>query len=205
MAINDYALHTIEGAAQTQPNTLMRIIWPFGTEPPTQAAALEAFHKSMEVHASEMRRLILEVEASSANLDALDEHLVTLHELCTRENLSMSSARDELLSDLWTILGGNRQRVRSFNANLELLRDLGEYRRRAAAHVAAAMQTLQAMGEDMEDLRERVAAPELVGDVVPVEVHMKSIRAGMDRLKEQRLKAKEREELLMNRILGIEE
>ena len=95
--------------------------------------------------------------------------------------------------------------MRSFNANLELLRDLGEYRRRAAAHVAAAMQTLQAMGEDMEDLRERVAATELVGDVVPVEVHMKSIRAGMDRLKEQRLKAKEREELLMNRILGIEE
>ncbi|EJF64846.1 hypothetical protein BD309DRAFT_1003167 [Dichomitus squalens] len=204
MAINDYALHTIEGA-QAQPNSLMRVIWPFGVEPPTQAAALEAFHKSMEVHASEMKRLILEVEVSSTNLDALEEHLATLHDICARENLSMSSARDALLSDLWTILGGNRDRVRSFNANLELLRDLGEYRRRAAAHVAAAMHTLQAMGEDMEDLRERVSAPELVGDVVPVEVHMKSIRAGMDRLKEQRVKAKEREEMLMSRILGIEE
>ncbi|KAI1796945.1 hypothetical protein LXA43DRAFT_911221 [Ganoderma leucocontextum] len=204
MAINDYALQTIEGAQAQQPSAVMRVLWPFGAEPPSRAAALDVFHKSMDVHASEMQRLILEVEVSSANLDALDAHLDMLHEICTRESLDMSAARDALLSDLWTILGGNRDHVRTFNTNLELLRELGEYRKRAAAHVAAAMQTLQAMGEDMEDLRERVAAPELVGDRVPVEVHMKSIRAGIERLKEQRVKAKEREEMLMNRILGIE-
>lgn len=82
---------------------------------------------------------------------------------------------------------------------------MGEYRKRARAHVAAAMQTLEAMGEDMEDLRERVTAPEIVGDKIPVEVHMKSIQSGMERLKEQRIKAREREEQLMNRILGIED
>lgn len=207
MAINDYALQAIEGAKAQEPSGLMRVLprfpWP-GAEPPSRAAALDAFQKSMDVHASELQRLILEVEVSSSHLDALDAHLDTLHEICTRENLDLGAARDALLADLWTILGGNRDQVRTFNMKLELLRELGEYRKRAAAHVAAASQTLQAMGEDMEDLRERVAAPELVGDRVPVEVHMKSIRTGIERLKEQRLRTKEREERLMNRILGLD-
>ena len=98
---------------------------------------------------------MLELAASTANLDALDTQLSALHELCAREDLAISAARDALLSDLWTILGGNRDRLRSFETNLDLLKHLGEYRRRAAAHVAAAAQTVQAMGEEMEELRER--------------------------------------------------
>ena len=53
----------------------------------------------------------------------------------------------------------------------------------------------------MEDLRERVSAPDLVRDTVPVEVHMANIREGMDRLKEKRIKAKKTEEMLTRRIL----
>jgi hypothetical protein len=54
----------------------------------------------------------------------------------------------------------------------------------------------------MEELRERVAAPELVGDAIPIDVHMKSIRSGLDRLKERRIGAKQLEEQLRNRVLG---
>ena len=59
--------------------------------------------------------------------------------------------------------------------------------------------------EDMEDLRERVSAPELVGERIPVEVHMKAIRAGLDRLQSDRIKAQKREEDTYKRIAGIEE
>ena len=59
------------------------------------------------------------------------------------------------------------------------------------------------VAKDLEDLRERVAAPEIVGDHIPIEVHMKSIQSGMERLKEQRIRAREREDQLMNKILGI--
>ena len=203
MAINDHALHLIEGTSHDQPNSLIRVIWPFGTQKPSRDTVVEAFRGSMDVHAEEMARLILEVEVSNANLDQLEEDLAVLHELCTREKITLSEEHDELLSQLWTILGGNRAQRKKFSTNLELLKALGEYRKRAAAHVAAAMQTLQAMGEDMEDLRERVAAPEIVGDHIPIEVHMKSIQSGMERLKEQRIRAREREDQLMNKILGI--
>ncbi|RDX57103.1 hypothetical protein OH76DRAFT_1334526 [Lentinus brumalis] len=203
MAINDHALHLIEGA-QEQPNSLIRVIWPFGTAKPSRDTVVEAFRYSMDIHAEEMARLILEVEVSNANLDQLEEDLAVLHELCTREKITLTERHDELLSQLWTILGGNRGQRRKFSTNFELLKALGEYRKRAAAHVAAAMQTLQAMSEDIEDLRERVAAPEIVGDQIPIEVHMKSISTGMERLKEQRIRAREREDQLMNKILGIE-
>ena len=84
-----------------------------------------------------------------------------------------------------------------------LLRELGEWRRRAAAHIAAASQTIQAMSEEMEDLRERVAAPDLMGDAIPMEVHMKSIRAGLERLQQGRTRAQEREEETVRRLLGV--
>ncbi|KAI1783298.1 hypothetical protein LXA43DRAFT_1047303 [Ganoderma leucocontextum] len=201
IANNGYALQTLRSAQAQQPTAL---IWSFRAGPPSYAAALDVFRKSMHAHESEMRRLILEVEVSSADLDVLDAHLDTLHKICTREKLDQGAARDALLAELWTLLGGNQDLVRVFDTNLEILRELGEYKKNAAARVAAAMQTLYVMGEDMEDLRERVAAPDLVGGRVPVEVHMESIAAGIERLKEQRTRAKEREEGLVNRILGVE-
>jgi hypothetical protein len=60
------------------------------------------------------------------------------------------------------------------------------------------------MSEDMEDLRERVAAPELVGSSIPVEVHMKSIKGGLERLKQGRIKAQEREAEAVRRVLAID-
>lgn len=54
----------------------------------------------------------------------------------------------------------------------------------------------------MEELRERVAAPELAGGEIPLEVHVRSIRSGIERLNEGRIRAREKEEQAMQRILG---
>ena len=45
------------------------------------------------------------------------------------------------------------------------------------------------MSEDVEELREKVANPALIGENVPVEVHMKSIQGGLDQLQSDRQKA----------------
>jgi hypothetical protein len=52
------------------------------------------------------------------------------------------------------------------------------------AHVVEALQVLELMAEEMEELRERVAAPELVGDAIPIDVHIKS---GLEKLKQRRI------------------
>ena len=202
MAVNDHALRTIEGI-QTQSNSLLHIILPFLSERHSEHDVLQAFQSSLEVHSYEIQRLILELEVSTGNLNRLDEHLAAIHELCVREDLSLSIARNALLSDLWTILGGNRAQMRAFNTNLELLRDLGQYRRHAAAHIITAMETVREMGEELEDLRERVAAPDLVGTAIPLEAHIQSIRSGIGRLNERRKITKTREEQSVSHILNI--
>jgi len=140
----------------------------------------------MTVLSANMQRLVLEAEVSISDLNKLEEHLKSVHEIVSREGLSISSAKSELLAQLWTMLGGNRDLLRGMDENIALLRGVGGYRSRALAHVVAALQILESMAEDMEELRERVAAPELVGDAIPIDVHMKSLRDGLERLKGRR-------------------
>lgn len=156
----------------------------------------------MSVNEAHMHRIILEAEASLGYLNDLEERLFTLHEYIARENSTIILEREDLLAELWTILGGNRKRLRGMNGHLFLLKSIGEYRRRAMAQVSAALQTLQGMSEDMEDLRQRVAAPELLGDRIPVEVHLKSIKGGLERLQADRKRTKERNDETVRLMLG---
>lgn len=70
------------------------------------------------------------------------------------------------------------------------------YRTKALAHVSASLIQLQQMHADLEDLRDRVTAPALLADSgkdiqdIPLEVHIESIRKGVERLNTGRNKAK---------------
>ncbi len=156
----------------------------------------------MNALSANMRRLVLEAEVSISDLNKLEEHLKSIHEVVSREDSSLSTAKTELLAQLWTILGGNQDQLKGMDEHLALLRGVSGYRDRALAHVVAALHMLETMAEDMEELRERVAAPELVGDAIPIDVHMKSLRSGLERLKGRRTGAKQLEEQIVNRILG---
>lgn len=204
MAVNDYALHAIE-EAQAPSRYSLKSLSPW-TSPrrSTKQVVTETFGQAMNVLSGNMERLILEAETSLLNLDTLEERLTTLHEMVTREDSSLSTAKEELLAELWTKLGGNRKTLRGFEKHLILLKDLSGYRKQALVHVVAALQTLQSMSEDMEDLRERVAAPDLVGSQIPVGVHMRSIKNGLERLREGRIRAKHLSEEAMYRVLGGE-
>ena len=206
MAVNDYALHAIEEAQTKAPSRYsLRSLSPWtSARRSTKHVVAETFGQAMNVLSGNMQRLILEAETSLANLNSLEERLTTLHEMVTREDSSLSTAKEELLAELWTKLGGNRKTLRGFEQHLILLKDLNGYRKQALVHVVAALQTLQSMSEDMEDLRERVAAPDLVGSQIPVEVHMRSIRNGLERLREGRIRAKHLSEEAMYRVLGGE-
>ncbi|KAI0067299.1 hypothetical protein BV25DRAFT_1896972 [Artomyces pyxidatus] len=205
ISVNDYALHTIEAANSKLKALSLRRIWPFSVdEAATKEVVTQMFTEAMNSLSANMQRLVLEAEISLADLDRLEERLGNLHELVSREDSTLAISKSELLSNLWTILGGNRKTLHGMDTNLALLRNVGGYRKRALAHVVAALQTLQGMSVDMEELRQRVAAPELVGERIPVEVHMKSIRTGLDRLQERRIRAREREEDIVSRVMGVD-
>ncbi|KAG6905464.1 hypothetical protein DXG01_002543 [Tephrocybe rancida] len=57
----------------------------------------------------------------------------------------------------------------------------------ALAPVVGVLQSLKALNSDMEVMREHVAAPDLTGSRIPIEVHMRNIKAGFQRLQERKV------------------
>ena len=201
--MNDYALRTIQEAdAKRNSWNALSFLLPWRTVPPaTNGIVIVTFTNAMDIQAEEMERLIIEAEISLSNLNTLEEGLSTVHEIIVREDGSLSEAKAELLADLWSKLGGNRRELRGLDQHLYFLKSMGGYRQSALAHVETALHALQAMSADMEDMRERVAAPELTAGRIPVEVHMKSIQTGLERLMEGRLRAKELEQEAFRQVL----
>lgn len=156
----------------------------------------------MAVLSSHMKRIVVEAEVSIKHLDRLEEMLSTLHEIVTRENKTVVADKEELLAQLWTMLGGHRRQLHSADFHLHLLRRIGWYRKSAYAHVKATLMALETMREGMEDLRERVTAPELLGETVPVDVHLKGIQAGLDRLTATKINAQLREDDVLRNLLS---
>ncbi|KAF4596567.1 hypothetical protein EYR40_007736 [Pleurotus pulmonarius] len=204
-SVNNYALRVIEEAQANAPSAFsLKGIIPWSSKPDTQAVVTATFTQAMELLSTHLRRLILEAEISHASLEKLEERLSTLHEIVTREDVALAASRAELFADLWTVLGGNRDKVDQHDNNLALLKNLGGYRNKALSLVVSALHTLRGLSEEIENLRERVSEPELIGSAIPVEVHMESIKAGLGRLQEGRLKAKEREAYVLRQIMGEE-
>ena len=199
-AVNDYALHIIETAhAQDFPWLPIRMISFESWSDQINKAVSQSFHQTATVLSANMERLILEAERNIYNLNNLEDRLVTLQQMLVLEDSTTVSAKLKLTENLWTRLGGNRKGLEIFDRRLALLEGLGVFRRQALAHVVAALQTVLAMSEDMEDLRERVAAPILIGATVPTEVQINIVRIGLDRLRAERIRAKKIED-----ITGVE-
>lgn len=127
--------------------------------------------------------VIAEAQGLQLLLRTLDERLDSIASVATRDGITIKGSRDELLSSLWTKLGGNRAEKSRLEQHMVLLRSVGSYQRVAWEHVSATILKLQAIASQLEDLRERVAAPGVVGtDTVPLEVHIENIKLGVERL-----------------------
>jgi hypothetical protein len=201
MAVNSHALRTIENVNRKPPVISFDNLVPWATSRKQQVVT-STFNDAMDTLSTQISRLILEAEANIENLNDLEERLNALHELASREVITEKSDREELLAQLWTTLGGNKKELKNFNENLAALKNVGTYRSQARLHVTITLQTLQSLSEDMEDLRERVATPGLVGESIPLEVQMQSIQFGLERLKENRLRARRIHDKAVNDIIG---
>ena len=170
---------------------------------PTKEAVIETFLMSMDSIDSHMARLGEEVGVSMSYLMRLEEHLMVLHEIAHRDDKDLKAAQEDILAELWTKLGGNRRKLKKMDLNLDLLKNVEKYRKKALAHVVATSETLNTLEAGMEELRTRVAAPDIAGDKIPIEVHIKSIKAGVDRLKEGQTRANLRQGESIAKILEI--
>ncbi|KAH9944839.1 hypothetical protein B0H21DRAFT_862196 [Amylocystis lapponica] len=203
VAVNDYAVKTIEEADNKTPSALS-VIWPFASAPQTDEIIMQSFQRSMGIATQQIARLILQAEQIMYTLEKMEEQMVQLKGQLSLEDTSITGAKDELLAALWTKLGGNRRELRDYDNHIGLLRIMGTFRTHALAHVSVALQSLQSLSAELEELRDRVATPQLVGDGIPVEVYVRAIRSGVERLQDSKMRARERENEIIRRVLALD-
>jgi len=187
MALNSYAMATIGDAPKKAPSPLLQAVSPYKLGPTAEEMITEAFVVAMDQSERVIQKLILETEISWQNLEQLDADIAVLHEIVMHEDKHTTAEQDELLVQMWTRWGGNKKAVRDYDDRLTLLKNLEEYRKQAAAHVKATLRELNTMSDDLEVLRDRVAAPGLLEGKVPLQVHIDSIQNGLERLREERM------------------
>lgn len=196
LSTNRWTLTVIDGVAKEGADSgsvsrffadHLNIFAPFYPVPVSQDLILDQYLKHTSAVEDQLLSLITEAQALLDILENLDARLDVIASISTRDGLKTEDSRDEVFAYLWTKLGGNRNTVKRYNDQLNLLRQVGEYRRIAWAHVTTTIVKLQAIRADLEDLRDRVALPEAVGaEKVPLEVHLHAINLGIERLEAQR-------------------
>jgi hypothetical protein len=114
------------------------------------------------ISVGQLLRFREKAEVSMLHLVHLEERLADLHIVSHREKKDLMVAQEDVLAELWTLLGGNRKELRKIAANLDLLKNVDRYRKDALAHIMATLQTLYMLDADMEELRLRVVALDIV-------------------------------------------
>jgi len=209
--ILDDMSHQTSRSSSILPRFMSSLLYPFTPIPFTQSRLVDQYLVHTNVISAEIASLIDEAQALLLLLQNLEDRLDVIHSISLSSQQSAQVSKDEILSHLWTMLGGNRAQLSKYNNHLRLLRQVGEYRTQAFAHVSGTILKLQAMGAELEELRTRVDAAGLERQVkgdnkaVPLEVHIASIRLGVERLEEGRAKAREVERGYVRRVIDVSE
>ena len=207
ISVNRWTLNVIDSTAQREKSKgsaarFLNSINIFSSHNPQQEM-LDQFLYHTYTLEERISELIIGAQAMLGLLQSLDERLDIIANIAARDGYHTKGSRDELLATLWVKLGGKRDTVGRLEDQLQLLRQVGTYRKMAWAHVTGTVLQLQSMAAALEDLRERVAAPEVAGvkDGLPMRVHIENIYLGVERLETQRWATKRLENEMQRKIL----
>ncbi|KAE8443255.1 hypothetical protein EG329_002043 [Mollisiaceae sp. DMI_Dod_QoI] len=173
-----------------------KLLAPFQPVKFTESILLDQYIQHTRIVEEEINKLITEAQALLMVLTNLEDRLDIIHGIATRDDMHTKALKEEILAELWTMVGGNRQKLNKMDKQLNLLHQVGIYRKNAYAHVSGTIIRLQAMGAGLEDLRERVGSPGLLRDRldIPLSVHIENIQKGVERLEESRQNARKIED-----------
>lgn len=180
-----------------------KLLAPFQPVKFTEGVLLDQYIQHTRTVEDELFKLISEAQALLSVLNNIDSRLEVIHGITIREGLHTTAMKEEVLSTLWAMLGGNRNKLKNMDRQLNLLQQVGIYRKNAVAHVSGTILKLQAIGANLEDLRERVGAPELLRDRmdIPLSVHIENIQRGVERLEEGRTNSRKMEDEQVRKTL----
>ncbi|KAF4556088.1 Hypothetical protein D9617_1g079630 [Elsinoe fawcettii] len=219
-----WTLQVLEGveAANAEQGSIARIVSnlnifaPFQGTPTrlTRDILYDQYIRHTSAVEEQIQGLIVEAQALLLVLQNLDDRLDLIASISIRDGIKVQDNKDELFAMLWTKLGGNKSSVSKVQRQLAVLKEIGGYRKLAFAHVSATILKLQGIAASLEDLRERVSRPEVLGvgmaggvsrDEIPLEVHISEVVMGVERLENVREEGKQIEGQRIRNILDKDE
>ncbi|GAP88118.1 hypothetical protein SAMD00023353_1501180 [Rosellinia necatrix] len=170
---------------------------------------LEKYIEHTAFVSNKIEDLILEAQAILRLLGRAEDHLQRINEYVVRNGNAVQEQRNEVFWNLWTLVGANNDRLHKLRAKLDLLRQVEVQRSSAVTQLLGLVHDLGDIQTKLSDLRDRVAAPELLADTtsIPLSVHIETINAGVERLEgaRVRIRALENERLQEALARGKEE
>lgn len=179
------------------------VLAPFQPARLTPSLVLDQYIAHTRAVEGQIHRLLEEAQALVIILHNLEERLDIIYDISVRDGQTASVKREELLGQLWTILGGNKSELRKYSSQLSLLQAVSRYRETAWAHVSTTVLKLQAMSAELEELRERVGTVGLLEGRkdVPLRIHLEAIQLGVERLEGGRTAMRTAEKEYLDRAL----
>lgn len=134
--------------------------------------------------------LIIEAQAVLKTLNQAENHLGIIYDFVTRTQETVQSRKDDVLWTIWTLVGANYRRISKLNSQLSLLRRVDSQRSDAVKQVSELIVELEKIQAGLDDLRDRVAEPEVAAasskGPMPLSVHIETIDRGVERLEHAR-------------------
>ncbi|KAI0023806.1 hypothetical protein F4780DRAFT_24257 [Xylariomycetidae sp. FL0641] len=182
-------------------NSLSWLFSPFQPAQFDERALLDKYVEHTALVSDKIAGLIVEAQATLRLLTQAENNLQQINEHVVRSGNAVREQRSEVLWTLWTLVGANSRRLHNLSAQLGLLRQVETQRSTAAEQLLGLVHDLGDIQTKLSDLRDRVAAPELLSDgeaiSIPLTVHIETINAGVERLEaaRSRIRAEENERL----------
>lgn len=214
LATNSWTMNVLHGIAEQDASigsigrVLNTVTGAFLAPPPTlQQRIFDQYLLHVGKNKEEITILIEQAQALLQILDRLDEQLTGIHEISLNDDRTITIKHEELLSHLWTKFGGNRSNRKANEQSLNLLKNIDTYRKKAVVHVSSTLLKLQEIQGELENLREGVAAPEVLGyrNEVPLTYYLDVIGKGVERLSAVRGESRRIENENIRRQLGTAE
>ncbi|KAI0126371.1 hypothetical protein BJ170DRAFT_403595 [Xylariales sp. AK1849] len=185
-------IDSISMAREANNNLLSRwgnwVFSPFQPAIFDERMLLDKYVEHTALVSDKIANLIVEAQGVLRVLNQAENHLQLINEHVVRSNNDVKEKQSEVFWTLWTLVGANTRRLHNLKAQLGLLRLVEAQRTSAVDQLVGLVHDLGDIQTKLSDLRDRVAAPELVADQssIPLSVHIETINAGVERLESAR-------------------
>ncbi|KAI6008451.1 hypothetical protein EDC04DRAFT_2907165 [Pisolithus marmoratus] len=142
----------------------------------------QAFDRVLFQFQHSLSLLILHAVEIQGNLDSIESRLEVVCDLVVMEASGLKIQKSDVLADILTVVGLNRQYISRLDSQIQALKDVSRYRTAAAQYLAATFSGLEQLQEVMELLRSLATGVGLI-EGMPLEALIDALTVGIQRLR----------------------